>query len=506
MLIEKGSEMTSFEPCKKNQELDHFTIQKAGEAIFWHGEDAKFQRVNEAACRQLGYSESELLSLSVFDVNPELTQETFKEIWQKVLREGSLTLESQHVTRTGKVIPIEVNCNYIEFEGKGYCCSFVRDISRRKNLEKNLRFSDVTIEKAPDTIVWVDSAARIRRVNNIASQRLGYSTEEILSMTVFDINPEFTPEKWQEYWDSLKKNKVLTIESRHKRKDGSFFPVEILQNYVEFEGEEFSCGFVRDITERKRAEEKLTRLTIEKDRIENELRVASMIQNEFLPENPPQIPGIEFAAKTIPARFVGGDFFDFIPLPEQKLGLVLGDVAGKGVSAALHMARLMSDFRSFYQECSDPSKVLGSVNRLLSDRARRGMFATAVCILVDLNKKTLKIANAGHHPVLIFKAESRTIETFHSGGVPLGVISNFEYSFDEVSLASGDRVLIFSDGAVEATNERKELFGSKRLNDIFIQETNSPNILIETLLNRIKDFVGNEGPHDDITFMGFKIS
>jgi sigma-B regulation protein RsbU (phosphoserine phosphatase) len=170
------------------------------------------------------------------------------------------------------------------------------------------------------------------------------------------------------------------------------------------------------------------------------------------------------------------------------------------------MARLMSDFRSFYQECSDPSKVLGSVNRLLSDRARRGMFATAVCILVDLNKKTLKIANAGHHPVLIFKAESRTIETFHSGGVPLGVISNFEYSFDEVSLASGDRVLIFSDGAVEATNERKELFGSKRLNDIFIQETNSPNILIETLLNRIKDFVGNEGPHDDITFMGFKIS
>jgi sigma-B regulation protein RsbU (phosphoserine phosphatase) len=282
--------------------------------------------------------------------------------------------------------------------------------------------------------------------------------------------------------------------------------VEILQNYVEFEGEEFSCGFVRDITERKRAEEKLTRLTIEKDRIENELRVASMIQNEFLPENPPQIPGIEFAAKTIPARFVGGDFFDFIPLPEQKLGLVLGDVAGKGVSAALHMARLMSDFRSFYQECSDPSKVLGSVNRLLSDRARRGMFATAVCILVDLNKKTLKIANAGHHPVLIFKAESRTIETFHSGGVPLGVISNFEYSFDEVSLASGDRVLIFSDGAVEATNERKELFGSKRLNDIFIQETNSPNILIETLLNRIKDFVGNEGPHDDITFMGFKIS
>lgn len=282
--------------------------------------------------------------------------------------------------------------------------------------------------------------------------------------------------------------------------------MEILQNYVEFEGEEFSCGFVRDITERKRAEEKLTRLTIEKDRIENELRVASMIQNEFLPENPPQIPGIEFAAKTIPARFVGGDFFDFIPLPEQKLGLVLGDVAGKGVSAALHMARLMSDFRSFYQECSDPSKVLGSVNRLLSDRARRGMFATAVCILVDLNKKTLKIANAGHHPVLIFKAESRTIETFHSGGVPLGVISNFEYSFDEVSLASGDRVLIFSDGAVEATNERKELFGSKRLNDIFIQETNSPNILIETLLNRIKDFVGNEGPHDDITFMGFKIS
>ena len=279
-----------------------------------------------------------------------------------------------------------------------------------------------------------------------------------------------------------------------------------MQNYVEFEGEEFSCGFVRDITERKRAEEKLTRLTIEKDRIENELRVASMIQNEFLPEHPPNYPGFEFAAKTIPARFVGGDFFDFIPLPEQKLGLVLGDVAGKGVSAALHMARLMSDFRNFYQECPDPSKVLNAVNRLLSDRSRRGMFATAVCILVDLNKKSLKIANAGHHPVLIFKAENRTMETSHEGGVPLGIVADFEYANEEVSLASGDRVLISSDGAVEATNERKELFGSKRLNDIFMLEGNPPDILIETLLDRIKVFAGNEGPHDDVTFMGFKIS
>lgn len=295
------------------------------------------------------------------------------------------------------------------------------------------------------------------------------------------------------------------MESRHKRKDGSFFPVEILQNYVEFEGEEFSCGFVRDITERKRAEEKLTRLSIEKDRIENELRVASMIQNEFLPENPPSIPGFEFAAKTIPARFVGGDFFDFIPLPEQKLGLVLGDVAGKGVSAALHMARLMSDFRNFYQECPDPSKVLNAVNRLLSDRARRGMFATAVCILVDLNKKSLKIANAGHHPILVFKAESRTIDISHGEGVPLGVMADFEYANEERSLASGDRVLIYSDGAVEATNENKELFGTKRLNDIFLHEKNPPEIMIETLLDQIQIFTGNEGPHDDVTFMGFEI-
>ena len=215
--------MTSPEPSNKNQELDHFTIQKAGEAIFWHGEDAKFQRVNEAACKQLGYSESELLSLTVFDVNPELTPEMFEEVWQKIQREGSLTLESQHVTRNGEIIPVEINCNFIEFEGKGYCCSFIRDISRRKNLEKNLRFSDVTIEKAPDTVFWVDSAARIRRVNDIASQRLGYTRDEILSMTVFDINPELTQEKWREYWNSLKQNKVLTIESRHKRKDGSFF-------------------------------------------------------------------------------------------------------------------------------------------------------------------------------------------------------------------------------------------------------------------------------------------
>ncbi len=493
------------ERSEKTLELSHFTIESAGDAIFWHGPDARFQRVNEAACRHLGYSREELLRMTVYDINPDLGPEGFQGVWDEIREKGHMSFETRHRTRDGRIVPVEVSCNFIEYDGKGYCCSFVRDISRRKEIEKKLRFSDVTIEKAPDTVFWVDSQARICRVNDMASRRLGYTREEILSMTVFDINPDLTQDQWNDYWQTLRENKVLTIETRHRRKDGSVFPVEVLQNFVVFEEQEYTCGFVRDITERKRAEKELTRLTLEKERIENELKFASLIQKEFLPENPPTFPGYVFAAQTIPARFVGGDFFDFIRVEENHLGIVLGDVAGKGVSAALHMARLMSDFRNIVQTNAEPSRVMNEVNRLLQERARRGMFATALYILIDLQSKTLQAANAGHHPILIRKPNNQIVQKLKSGGIPLGIIPESPYTSEEFNVESGDLVLLFSDGAVEPTNEKKEPFGMERLCRAVSSDNSPPPNLIQNLFETIARFSAGSSPHDDLTFLAFQV-
>ena len=117
----------------------------------------------------------------------------------------------------------------------------------------------------------------------------------------------------------------------------------------------------RDITKRREAEKELEKLTIEKNRIENEVKLATLVQEGFLPEETPVTPSFVFAAKTAPAKFVGGDFYDFIELEEDKLGIILGDVSGKGVSAALYMARLMSDFRYVAMQNSQPKKVISQV-------------------------------------------------------------------------------------------------------------------------------------------------
>ena len=235
------------------------------------------------------------------------------------------------------------------------------------------------------------------------------------------------------------------------------------------------------------------------------LEYASLVQKGFLPECPPWHPDFEFAGMTAPATFVGGDFYDFIPLGKNQLAILVGDVSGKGVTAALFMAKLVSDFRQICQKNPNPEWVMTTVNDILCERAKLGMFATVIYALLDFDKKTLQVANAGHYPILFCDGEGEVIERAKAGGVPLGVLTDAKFPQEEISLAANELGLIVTDGAIEPINGKKEPFGRTRLREFLSANPSSPEELIKNLHEHILDFSQNRELPDDLTLLAFKL-
>jgi serine phosphatase RsbU (regulator of sigma subunit)/HAMP domain-containing protein len=294
---------------------------------------------------------------------------------------------------------------------------------------------------------------------------------------------------------NLEENQEMEAEYNDKFFKFELMPV-IESGYINIYG--------KDITEVRRAEEKLDRITTEKNRIESEVKMATLVQEGFLPETTPVIPGFMLSAKTVPAKFVGGDFYDFIELEPNKVGMVIGDVSGKGVSAALYMARLMSDFRYAAILDHQPGNVIPQVNTIAVRRSRKGMFATAVFLLLDIESKILTVCNAGHHSMLIHRGDNEILEPGKAGGIPLGITENASYIEEEIQLFSGDLVFLYSDGVVEPMNDQKEQFGMDNLRSL-IESNGTPEEILTNVENAIQSFTCDAPQFDDMTFLVLKV-
>ena len=254
-----------------------------------------------------------------------------------------------------------------------------------------------------------------------------------------------------------------------------------------------------------RAFDELEKVTVEKERIESELKFAKLVQAGFLPQKSPNVPNYDFAAEMIPAKFVGGDFYDFIPLKNNRLGIVLGDVSGKGVSAALYMAQLMSDFRYISQVAATPESLLQQVNEIACERSLHGMFATVIFLLLDRTTNKLTISNAGHHPALLKNPLEKIQRVGHSGGIPLGILPRTKFSSEEIQLQKGSTVLLYTDGATEPFNKNREHFGLNRMVQVMEKDIPSPRELIDKMKKSIENFTHKAALHDDLTLLTFKV-
>lgn len=236
-----------------------------------------------------------------------------------------------------------------------------------------------------------------------------------------------------------------------------------------------------------------------RERLEQELRVARLIQQTLLPKELPDIAGWEFAAYYQAARAVGGDFYDFLAFPDGRLGIVIGDVTDKGVPAALVMATTRSILRAAAQENTSPGAVLERANNLLCPDIPAKMFVTCFYGLLDPTSGRLVFANAGHD--LPYRRHDDGAEELQARGMPLGLMPGMAYEENALILAAGDSILFHSDGLVEAHSPTGEMFGFPRL-AAFVASHEGGKMLIDALLDQLGEFTGpGWEQEDDVTFV-----
>jgi serine phosphatase RsbU (regulator of sigma subunit)/predicted ester cyclase len=244
----------------------------------------------------------------------------------------------------------------------------------------------------------------------------------------------------------------------------------------------------------------------ERERVEHELRVARSIQQASLPKEVPTLQGWQITPRYLPAREVGGDFYDFHLLPEDRLGLVVGDATGKGVPAALVMSSTRSLLRAVARASEySPGEVLEQVNDLLVTDIPPNMFVTCFYAILEPKSGGLTYANAGHDlPYL--RRRSGEAEELRARGMPLGLMPGMDYEEKETILEAGEATLFYSDGLVEAHDPKGEMFGFPRLREL-VAEHGEEGSLEETLLQELYSFVG-EGweQEDDITLLTLRRS
>ncbi|MFL6172448.1 MAG: PP2C family protein-serine/threonine phosphatase, partial [Marmoricola sp.] len=236
-----------------------------------------------------------------------------------------------------------------------------------------------------------------------------------------------------------------------------------------------------------------------RQRFEQELEVAHLIQQHFLPKQLPDVPGWQIASYYRPAREVGGDFYDVIPLPDGRVGFVVGDVTDKGVPAALIMSATRSLLRASAQRLIEPGLVLERLNEQMVPDMPEKMFVTCLYGVLEPSTGHLRFANAGHD--VPYVATAHGIVELRARGMPLGLMAGMAYEEKEVTLAPGDRVLLHSDGIAEAHDPNREMFGFPRLAQTMADAPAGTNV-IQFVLDALEAFVGVDSEQeDDITMV-----
>jgi serine phosphatase RsbU (regulator of sigma subunit)/anti-sigma regulatory factor (Ser/Thr protein kinase) len=239
-----------------------------------------------------------------------------------------------------------------------------------------------------------------------------------------------------------------------------------------------------------------------RERLEQELSVARLIQQNFLPRHVPDLAGWSVAAAYRPAREVGGDFYDFIDLPDGRIGLVVGDVTDKGVPAALVMAATRSVLRASAQRLIEPGEVLARVNDHLCPEIPENMFVTCLYGVLDPATGRLVFANAGHN--LPFVADGDVVTQLRARGMPLGLMPGMAYEEVETVLPPGSDLLLYSDGLIEAHDASREMFGDDRVSGL-MQRGHGRGDIIASLLGALAAFAGTDrDQEDDITLVSFR--
>ncbi|MFH1965154.1 MAG: SpoIIE family protein phosphatase [Acidobacteriota bacterium] len=378
--------------------------------------------------------------------------------------------------------------------------AWLRDITDLKKTEKQLDRLSNAVEQTADSVFITDKAGILEYVNPAFIRTTGYSAEEALGRSPGLLKSgQHSKEFYRKLWTTVSSGEVFRGTIINRKKTGQLIWTEQTITPMKTDCGETThyVSVLKDVTELRRQQEQ-----------EFQLRLAREVQQRYYRETSSYLAGFDIAAAAFPACETGGDYFDFLRMPDGCLGIAIGDVSGHGFGSALIMAETRAYIRSFAEAELDVGKILTRVNQALAADLEGGRHVTLLLGRLDPERRTFVYASAGHIPCYLMKCSGQLGLVMESTGVPLGLFaaSSFESS-ELIFLEQGDLLAFLTDGVTEATSPEGQEFGSDRVLDILKNNCGlRAGEIVEKINEAARSFAGEQLPHDDITTLVCKVT
>jgi sigma-B regulation protein RsbU (phosphoserine phosphatase) len=465
---------------------------------------------NDVACANLGYSREEFACVRLWDYEAQETREQVCAHIERVLLAGEEGFETRHRTKSGAIKDVLVAARRIVLFDRPLLHCIFRDITEWKQAQATVRESEQRYSNLWAAVTTYNYSVKFSPGAAVSTHHglgclptTGYSPDDYATnpyLWIQMVHPD-DREMVRQYAVKVQKGeKVPPLEHRILRRDGTIRWIRntIFHRYDEAGRLTGYDGLVEDISERKRAEQTL----LER---ESHLLAAQEIQSRLWPSAPPCLPGFDIAGAAFPAEYAAGDYFDYLPMLDGSLGLVIGDVSGHGLGPAIVMALTYAHLRSLAQVYTDVEEMLARVNRFLTNETDH--FVTLLFGRLTPGTRSFVGVNAGHPPGYVLDGAGRIKARIESKSVPLAVLPDATFpTSDSVTLAAGDMVLLLTDGILEARSAEGTTFGTERMLAIIAaHRERSAREIIEAIHRGVCEFCRPNRPTDDITAIVVKV-
>jgi PAS domain S-box-containing protein len=375
-----------------------------------------------------------------------------------------------------------------------------RDISKRKERETQIQTLTNAVERTADSIIITDRGGIIEYVNPAFESTTGYTLNELKGLTPRIINSGVHDHSFYEnLWATILSGNVFRTIMANKKKHGEIFFAE--QTITPMWGPTGDIAHfvtvIKDVTEQRMLQEQQFQMSL-----------ARAVQQQFYEIPRPQIEGYDFAAAAFPADAIGGDYFDFIPLEDNRIGITIGDICGHGISSALLMSELRAYLRAFAPRSKDPGEIFSLTNNALVTDLAQDHFATIIFCSLNTKSRTLTYASAGHTPGFILNADGAIKRTLDSIDIPLGFFHGHPFTCSEsIALEPGDILALLTDGITDAERPDQYQFGTERaLNYLREHRRESAQEIAIGLYQAVREFCDGLSQIDDITAVLCKVA